>query len=46
VISVQLAGTSAPTVRPTMKKPISSIHSCVAKTIQSVPNAYISRSHW
>ena len=29
-----------------MKKPISSIHSCVAKTIQSVPNAYISRSHW
>ena len=46
VISVHDAGTSAPTVRPTMKKPTSSIHSWNAKTIHSVPNAYSSRSHW
>ena len=39
VISVHEAGTSAPTVRPTMKKPTSSIHGSNAKTIHSVPNA-------
>ena len=46
VISVHDAGTSAPTVTPTMKKPTSSIHACVAHTIQAVPKAYSRRSHW
>ena len=39
VISVHDAGTSAPTVTPTMKKPTTSIHGAAAKTIHSVPNA-------
>ena len=46
VISVHDAGTSAPTVKPTMKYPNSSIHGACANTIQSAPNAYSSRSYW
>ncbi len=39
VISVHDAGTSAPTVSPTMKKPTSSIHGSTAATIHAVPKA-------
>jgi hypothetical protein len=39
VMSVHDAGTSAPTVTPTVKKPTSSIHGSTASTIHIVPNA-------
>ncbi len=45
-INVHDVGMSAPTARPTMTKPTSSPGRLGEKMMNSVPNAYTSRSHW